>query len=183
MRTLTLILGSAAVPALGLGLALGGPALAATINGTGGNDTLVGTPSADTIRGLAGSDRAWGRGGADTMLGGAGNDTLSGMRGRDHIKGGAGSDRLFGQRGRDVLDDAHGSEPDLLSGGRRGDRIFANGDDTVQAGRGNDRIEFVFPGTASISCGPGNDTVIFNQEPPDTTQLFDCEHVEVVPAG
>jgi Ca2+-binding RTX toxin-like protein len=182
MRKLILILGSATV--LALGLALAGPAIAATLTGTAHNDTLIGTPSADTIRGLAGNDSVWGRRGADLLKGGTGDDRLSGMRGRDHILGGPGSDREFGQRGRDVIDDARGPGTDLLSGGLRADRIFGNGSDTVQAGRGDDRIDFAYPTTGHISCGAGDDTLVFNQEPPDTTVVYDdCEHVSVVSAG
>ena len=177
MRTSLVIAGSAVV------LALAGPASAATVTGTANNDTLVGTPTADTIRGLAGDDALWGRAGADTLLGGNGDDKAYGMRGPDTLKGGPGSDQLYGQRGKDTLDDTQGSAPDVLVGGRRADRIFANGDDTVVAGRGNDHIEFIYPGTAKVSCGPGDDTVVFNQPKPESTELFGCEHVEVRSAG
>ena len=176
MRKLIVIVSTAAL------VVLAPAAFAATVTGTHGNDTLIGTPSADIIKGLAGDDRAWGRRGADVMYGGAGDDTLSGMRGRDRIYGGPGADREFGQRGRDVIDDAHGPAADLLSGGRGADRIFANGRDTVQGGPGDDVIYFVYPSTAQISCGSGDDTVIFNQAYPDVT-LFDCEHVMIQSAG
>jgi Ca2+-binding RTX toxin-like protein len=176
MRKLLFIVGSAAM------LALAGPAFADSVTGTAGNDTLVGTPTADTIRGLAGDDSAWGRRGADVIQGGAGDDKLQGMRGRDRITGGAGADALYGQGGKDTLSDAQGIAVDTLYGGRRADRIFANYRDTVFAGGGDDHIEFVYPSTAAISCGPGEDTVIFNQPYPDVT-LYDCEHVETRSAG
>jgi Ca2+-binding RTX toxin-like protein len=104
------------------------------------------------------------------------------MRGADEIKGGPGADRSYGQRGNDTIDDAHGQDADAISGGRGADHIFANYQDTVLAGAGDDVIEFVYPGTAKISCGPGDDTVVFNQPHPDVT-LFDCENVSIKSAG
>src|SRR6185503_12917823 len=44
------------------------------INGTAGNDSLVGGPEADTLNGFAGNDTLDGGGGGDSMVGGAGND-------------------------------------------------------------------------------------------------------------
>jgi Ca2+-binding RTX toxin-like protein len=178
MRMSLVIAGSAAVLALGVAV----PAYAAHVTGTSGDDTLIGTPSADVIKGLAGDDSAWGRRGPDVIQGGAGADRLQGMRGRDRLSGGAGADRLYGPRGKDVLDDARGASVDTLSGGRGADRIFANFRDIVVGGPGDDRITFVYPSTGQISCGAGDDTVVFNQPYPDVT-LFDCEHVSIVSAG
>jgi serralysin len=48
---------------------------ATPINGTPGDDSLVGTDASDTINGLGGNDTLDGRGGADTLDGGLGNDT------------------------------------------------------------------------------------------------------------
>src|SRR5690349_8512000 len=46
----------------------------ANINGTSGNDTLVGTYDADKINGKAGNDIITANGGNDTLTGGGGND-------------------------------------------------------------------------------------------------------------
>jgi len=46
-----------------------------TVNGTSGNDNLVGGSGDDTLNGLGGNDRLDGRAGADAMNGGTGNDT------------------------------------------------------------------------------------------------------------
>jgi hypothetical protein len=46
-----------------------------TLNGDGGNNTLVGSPEADTINGLGGNDILTGGGGNDSIDGGAGIDT------------------------------------------------------------------------------------------------------------
>src|SRR5687768_11704084 len=84
----------------------------ATINGTDGNDYLIGTLGADSINGgigddtligAGGADRLFGRtgadilhGGAETILrGGGGNDVLSLSSAPQHsVDGGAGTDRF-----------------------------------------------------------------------------------------
>jgi Ca2+-binding RTX toxin-like protein len=45
-----------------------------TVNGTDGNDVLVGSQTADLIQGFIGNDRLEGRAGNDTLDGGSGND-------------------------------------------------------------------------------------------------------------
>jgi trimeric autotransporter adhesin len=68
------------------------------INGTAGNDTLIGTPDDDTINGLGGNDSLFGNEGADSLDGGDGNDTLdawtfgSGDLATDTLNGGLGND-------------------------------------------------------------------------------------------
>ena len=83
---------------------------AATIVGTGGSDTLRGTPRRDVIkarggndviRGLQSSDIVCAGAGNDTARGGPGNDLLKGGSGRDFLKGGGGNDDLLGGPGRD----------------------------------------------------------------------------------
>ena len=71
------------------------------IQGTNGNDTLIGSDVADQISGL-GSD--------DLLIGGAGSDTLTGGLGNDTLRGGQGADTYRFSRGggRDVIDDAGG---------------------------------------------------------------------------
>jgi Ca2+-binding RTX toxin-like protein len=64
------------------------------INGTAGNDSLVGGAGNDSMQGGAG---------ADTMLGGAGNDAIGGNDGNDRIEGGTGNDTLNGGSGQDVF--------------------------------------------------------------------------------
>ena len=89
---------------LGLALAGGTAAVAATISGTPGDDLLLGTPRADSIRGLDG------------------DDTLRGLRGADELFGNHGQDFLYWGRGRDVL--GGGAGPDLLVGGPGDDRLY-----------------------------------------------------------
>ena len=59
----------------------------ADIFGTGGNDTLTGTPDADFIRGLNGNDVFFGGDGDDVMEGGEGLDSFTGGQGNDYING------------------------------------------------------------------------------------------------
>lgn len=67
-------------------------AIAATINGTAGNDDLVGTQQGDEIRGEAGNDHLLGQGGNDNLHGGTGDDFLSGGTGYNSLAGNAGRD-------------------------------------------------------------------------------------------
>lgn len=136
-----------------------------TLNGTIGNDRLVGTPFDDVIYCGAGNDRVVGGGGNDLIdcgsgndrvNGGGGNDRILGGSGTDVLKGGAhqdrivagsgkdwlwggsGNDRLLGGRGNDVLRGNGGR--DLLSGNSGRDVLFRSGSDRLVGGSGRDRI-------------------------------------------
>ncbi|OGK77851.1 MAG: hypothetical protein A2X52_10105 [Candidatus Rokubacteria bacterium GWC2_70_16] len=93
------------------------------LQGTAGDDTLIGYGSADAISGLAGNDQLSGREGNDTLAGDAGADLLQGEGGDDILLGGADADTLYGGGGDDTLD-----------GGP--------GDDTLDGGFGNDTYRF-----------------------------------------
>jgi Ca2+-binding RTX toxin-like protein len=80
----------------------------AIINGTPGDDGLVGTSGDDTINGFAGNDVELGRGGNDTLNGDDGHDLLRGGDGDDSLNGGSGDDYLRGGEGNDVLDGGDG---------------------------------------------------------------------------
>ena len=67
----------------------------ATINGTSGDELLVGTASVDTINGGDGRDR---------IVGGGGNDILNGEASDDIIRGGVGDDTIDGGTGMDIID-------------------------------------------------------------------------------
>src|SRR5258706_8524005 len=75
----------------------------ATLNGTNGNDTIIGTTDADTINGLGGNDFLAGDSGDDSIVGGAGNDTIYGDGGNDWLEGGAGNDSMSGGGGQDNI--------------------------------------------------------------------------------
>jgi hypothetical protein len=82
------------------------------IEGTEGDDVIVGYGGKDTINGNGGNDIICGRGGADTINGGDGDDTIWGQNGHDTIKGnkgddlirpGHGNDRVWGNGGHDKV--------------------------------------------------------------------------------
>ena len=111
------------------------------LQGTAGDDTIVGYSSSDTIQGLDGADTLYGRAGDDTLDGGAGSDTVYGEAGADTLRGSDGDDTLLGGPGNDVLDGGPGD--DILTGGSSTDsQVYlnhdnANGNDTYLFGRGS----------------------------------------------
>jgi uncharacterized repeat protein (TIGR01451 family) len=62
------------------------------LNGTPGNDVMVGTTGKDEFAARAGSDLICGLAGKDEMEAGGGNDTMTGGTQADKFKGGAGTD-------------------------------------------------------------------------------------------
>jgi len=91
------------------------------LEGSDGDDTIIGNVLNNT---LVGGD------GADTISGGLGNDTLRGGTGPDTLEGGDGRDKLYGEVGRDTLTGGAGN--DYLQGGADKDVIDGGaGDDTV----------------------------------------------------
>ncbi|MDQ3871505.1 MAG: hypothetical protein M3301_07830 [Chloroflexota bacterium] len=136
------------------------------INGTSGNDVLVGTRFADVINGGGGNDIIRGGGGDDAIDCGSGNDRVFGGSGNDRIDCGSGNDRVFGNEGND-----------RLSGGSGNDRLYGNeGDDRLLGGAGNDRLaggegfdrlfgnggrDVLFrEGRDRLSGGPGRDRIV-----------------------
>ena len=74
-----------------------------TIDGTAGDDFLVGTEDSDTINGYQGNDAIRGRGGDDLLNGGDGHDFIVGGDGNDTLDGGNDDDYLRGGEGDDVI--------------------------------------------------------------------------------
>ena len=142
----------------------------ATVNGTTGNDSLLGAAAADQINGLAGNDTLSGGAGADTVSGGAGNDVAEGGNGVDLIYGGAGDDYLAGQ---DLSNPAASAASGSLTPGVTSDDGAADfidggaGTDTIFGGGGNDLLlgdigeDVILGGTDAdtIVAGLGADTV------------------------
>ena len=113
--------------------------LFAAINGTEGDDILIGTPERDNINGLGGDDVLQGENGRDTLSGGDGDDTIGGDNGQDFILGGEGEDILSGGDGSDRIEG--NLSDDLIAGGRGDDSLFAGaGRDTLNGDSGNDRL-------------------------------------------
>jgi Ca2+-binding RTX toxin-like protein len=73
------------------------------VDGSAGDDRIIGTGGADELRGGDGNDTLIGLGGVDTLRGYAGNDSLDGGGGVDYLFGGAGADSLTSGDGRDIL--------------------------------------------------------------------------------
>ncbi|MDD5058244.1 MAG: putative Ig domain-containing protein, partial [Sideroxydans sp.] len=120
------------------------------LNGTGGDDIIMGTTATDRIDGMAGDDYLRGNGGDDVLLGGVGNDTLLGEDGNDSLDGGEGADVMSGGAGNDTL--AGGAGDDQLDGGA--------GADTLTGGAGNDTyIVDDVADTVVEAAGEGQDTV------------------------
>jgi Ca2+-binding RTX toxin-like protein len=88
----------------------------ATIVGTAGDDTIIGTAARDVIVGLDGDD---------TIDGGAGKDVICGNDGGDVLTGGSGDDKVYGG-----YDGEH----------RRGEYIYDTGD-TISGGPGDDLLD------------------------------------------
>jgi Ca2+-binding RTX toxin-like protein len=114
-----------------------------TIQGTGGDDLILGSDGDDVIFGGGGNDIICGFRGADQLFGEGGNDLLKGLAGDDKLYGGAGNDRLEGGAGNDRVDGGAGTN--ILKGGA-GDDVFVfnktSGMDTVTDFRdGHDRID------------------------------------------
>ena len=80
------------------------------LDGTDGDDTILGTNTTDRIRGLGGNDILVGEDGDDVLDGGIGNDQLNGAAGNDSY--------LFNRGGgQDLLDDEQGTNTLRLGSG------------------------------------------------------------------
>ncbi len=109
------------------------------INGTDGDDFLIGTEQSDEMNGFGGNDLITGLQDVDTLFGGTGDDTARGGASADEIYGGAGADLMFGEGGDDLLDGMLGD--DRLIGGRGNDTLLGReGEDTLTGGGGDDRL-------------------------------------------
>lgn len=112
----------------------------ALINGTNGNDILIGTNEADTISGSNGDDSLQGLGGDDFLYGGNGDDYLWGGDGKDTLNGGNGDDYLYTSPGHDDLIGGKGDDVFVLgigiggpaSGGTNHITDFKQGNDIIK---------------------------------------------------
>lgn len=103
------------------------------IDGSDGDDELVGTAGLDILRGGRGRDRLFGGDDDDTLEGGEDDDILSGGRGNDRLWGGStGNDILVGGDGDDML----------FASSRGRSRLFGgDGDDYLQMRSGHTEME------------------------------------------
>jgi Ca2+-binding RTX toxin-like protein len=173
---------------LATSVVLGAPASArSTVNGTGGDDHLRGTPSSDTIRGFGGNDVVHALAGGDLIFGGSGRDRVFAERGADIVRGGAqldvllsgqGADTTYGGAGRDQIQGDAGA--DVIFGGPMGDPLIVDGPgtDTIYGGLGNDTVILVKDGVPdTVTCGSGHD-VVWGATNVNTVAA-DCEEVHV----
>jgi hypothetical protein len=110
-----------------------------TIDGTLGNDNIVGRLDASTINGHQGDDKLTGMNAADRLSGGTGKDVLIGQGGNDVMSGNAGNDRLHGGAGADHLQGNLGK--DIVAGGGDADVfIFKSVAESTAIGSGRDTI-------------------------------------------
>ncbi len=124
-----------------------------SVNGSAGNDTLIGGDAADNLDGGANDDRLIGRAGDDLLTGSDGNDTASGGSGNDEVMGGIGDDIVVGQSGNDTLDG--GNDNDTMDGGA--------GDDILEGGAGNDILRGR-AGEDELAGGEGRDFLTGGQD-------------------
>jgi Ca2+-binding RTX toxin-like protein len=132
-----------------------GVALAATIVGTAGNDSIsVGfTGENDLIVVLEGKDFV------DPY---DGNDTVYGNEGNDIVTGAEDSDTVYGNTGRDTVDLAY-------------EDTIAGSTDQGFGGKGNDQIGAQDGNFDAIDCGAGDSDVAFTDVGLDTQT--NCESV------
>ncbi|MGE0503572.1 MAG: DUF5801 repeats-in-toxin domain-containing protein [Rhizobiaceae bacterium] len=91
------------------------------LEGTAGEDLIVGTSAGGTLNGLGSNDLLFGGSAVDTLNGGDGNDLLVGGAGNDTLNGGNNGDTLVG-----------GADDDTMTGGAGLDRFVVDaGIDTI----------------------------------------------------
>jgi Ca2+-binding RTX toxin-like protein len=154
-----------------------GGGLMPLVNGTPGDDSLVGGDTGDSI---------YGRAGDDVLQGGSGNDYIDGEDGTDILYGGDGddgllntsdssipgaeNDQMYGQGGNDNLYlYVTTTEPEtvVMDGGAGDDRVHFDGwwynhHVTLAGGDGNDTILCYGAATALIDAGSGDDILILS---------------------
>jgi Ca2+-binding RTX toxin-like protein len=151
------------------------PAGVDSVQGGGGNDTIVAAPVAagapcnetcehlgigsQTFDGGPGNDVIFGERGNDTLNGNGGDDSLYGGIGDDVLRGGPGNDLLSGGFGADSIDGGEGS--DFVRGDATLDRIFDSGgvfdDDTLSYATGVTPGFFNHPGVSEYTGIPARD--------------------------
>jgi Ca2+-binding RTX toxin-like protein len=120
-----------------------------------GNDVVFAGDGNDFIKAGTGNNVVYAGGGSDVVTMGTGNNVVYAGLGGDVILGGDGHNALFGEGGNDVIMSGKGN--DLLDGGAGNDLLYAgDGDDTVAGGSGND-VLFGGNGEDVLTAGSGHD--------------------------
>lgn len=145
---------------------LDAPTDANVVNGSSGNNELVGSDATDVV---------YGREGNDTLAGGLGNDFIFGNAGEDVLRGDlnerspggneGGNDIIYGGTGNDQIGGKAGN--DKLYGDEGNDQIWGDaGDDLLRGGLGNDTLvgdnfsDNEGKDTFVLSLGEGTDTIL-----------------------
>ncbi|HEX5374492.1 MAG TPA: calcium-binding protein [Aquabacterium sp.] len=115
------------------GLEIKQAALAKTLQGTTGDDTILGwSDVADLLSGLDGNDSIKAHGQNDTLDGGAGNDTLRGSDSPTYFRGGTGNDSIVA----DLGSSSTASDTVHFNAGDGKDTVRLNSNDTLMLGEG-----------------------------------------------
>jgi len=173
------------------------------LGGLEGNDTLTGGAGDDRLFGGAGDDTALGGMGDDRLFLGDGHDTTHAPvdtaqdAGDDFIRGGAGADNIIDTQGSNtIFGDLHNDEivtvdglqsdgtidptiakaADTVDGGFGNDNLFADAEDILTGGPGEDQFVIAVPSTAA-----GAPAVITDFDLRD--DLFSIVFMETVPAN
>ncbi len=131
-----------------------------TLDGMGGNDSIIGGSDQDVIYGGDGNDTLLGGNGVDTIYGGVGNDSLDGGERTDFLYGGSGDD-LIADTGGSLSDDTiyGGDGNDTILAGTREDLVYGGaGNDSIHGEAGNDTL-YGDAGNDTLVGGAGNDAV------------------------
>ncbi len=121
----------------------------------GGNDFIDGGDGNDTIYSGADNDLVIAGAGDDVVFAGLGNDLLLGGDGNDALFGEGGNDVIFGGKGNDLISGDGGN--DVLSGDAGDDQVYGgSGNDAVFGGVGNDELAGM-DGNDRLDGGTGND--------------------------
>ena len=147
------------------------------IEGRGGDDLIRGFKGADVLSGGLGADEVYAGRGQDVARGNRGADTVDGKQGDDQVMGGFGHDLVRGQRGADVLDGGRGI--DILVGGAGAD-VFV-----LQAGvKAFDKVRDFQDGIDSFRVegadGAGPDDLVFELRENSARVFLDDDLLAVV---
>ena len=143
-----------------------------TLQGNGGNDSLLGGAAADSLIGGLGADTINGNAGSDTIYGGIPDDTVVGDDGANSLSGGDDDDLISGGNGNNFISGDDGN--DSIYGGTGSNTIYGDdGEDTlrggtiggptggnnlIDGGSGNDYI-FALGGTNTLTGDDGDDII------------------------
>lgn len=105
-----------------------------------GDDVISGGQGNDLIRSGQGDDIIFADGDADRVIAGQGDDVIYGGTGNDRITANAGDDTVYGQDGSDTI--SLGKDSDRAFGGSGNDMIRGGqGDDYIDGGAGGDILQ------------------------------------------